>query len=175
MIRIQKHCVCAVQLHLESFFCTCNVFRASYLQLFLLRMLTATERGEPRPSNMASRGGAPEKVLPIETLAMSLDELNRLTGNLGAEVPYRRGFLRAGVEQRSASGHWEVSNQRFARTGLQFCGPGHSTVFSCSVSESFTEMPYFLENEWRFIAAISGLQTQARELCGLDGILLGGE
>ncbi|XP_031379933.1 probable protein kinase At2g41970 isoform X1 [Punica granatum] len=58
----------------------------------------AAERGEPRPSNMAARGGAPQKALPIETPAMSLDELNRLTGNFGqksliGEGSYGRVFL----------------------------------------------------------------------------------
>lgn len=32
------------------------------------------------------RSGAPPKVLPIEIPAMSLDELNRLTGNFGAKA-----------------------------------------------------------------------------------------
>ncbi|KAL5549759.1 hypothetical protein UlMin_004990 [Ulmus minor] len=43
------------------------------------------ERGEPRGSNMV-KSGAPQKVLPIETPAMSLDELNRLTGNFGSKA-----------------------------------------------------------------------------------------
>ncbi|KAK4757388.1 hypothetical protein SAY87_018689 [Trapa incisa] len=44
----------------------------------------AAERGEPRPTNTSgARGGAPQKVLPIETPAISLDEMNRLTGNFG--------------------------------------------------------------------------------------------
>ncbi|PKI42897.1 hypothetical protein CRG98_036695, partial [Punica granatum] len=47
---------------------------------------------------MAARGGAPQKALPIETPAMSLDELNRLTGNFGqksliGEGSYGRVFL----------------------------------------------------------------------------------
>lgn len=42
-------------------------------------------RGEPRSSNIV-RSGAPQKVLPIETPAMSLDELNRLTGNFGSKA-----------------------------------------------------------------------------------------
>ncbi|KAF7145992.1 hypothetical protein RHSIM_Rhsim04G0094800 [Rhododendron simsii] len=42
-------------------------------------------RGEPR-SNAAVRSGAPQKVLPIETPAFSLDELNRLTGNFGSKA-----------------------------------------------------------------------------------------
>ncbi|KAF5474025.1 hypothetical protein F2P56_005967 [Juglans regia] len=44
-----------------------------------------SDRGEPRGSNMV-KSGAPEKVLPIETPAMSLDELNRLTGNFGTKA-----------------------------------------------------------------------------------------
>ncbi|KAG2686907.1 hypothetical protein I3760_09G028000 [Carya illinoinensis] len=45
----------------------------------------ASERGEPRGSNMV-KSGAPQKVLPIEIPAMSLDELNRLTGNFGTKA-----------------------------------------------------------------------------------------
>ncbi|KAL9685856.1 hypothetical protein QQ045_023310 [Rhodiola kirilowii] len=40
------------------------------------------DRGEPRTSN-ATRGGPPQKVLPIETPAIPLDELNKLTRNFG--------------------------------------------------------------------------------------------
>ncbi|OIT04617.1 PREDICTED: probable protein kinase At2g41970 [Nicotiana attenuata] len=43
----------------------------------------ASERGEPRS---AARNGAPQKVLPIEVPEMSLDELNRLTGNFGQKA-----------------------------------------------------------------------------------------
>ncbi|XP_024031179.1 probable protein kinase At2g41970 [Morus notabilis] len=42
-------------------------------------------RGEPRSSNMV-KSGAPQKVLPIETPAISLDELNRCTGNFGSKA-----------------------------------------------------------------------------------------
>ncbi|CBI29997.3 hypothetical protein VitviT2T_012849 [Vitis vinifera] len=41
--------------------------------------------GEPRNSNTA-KSGAPQKILPIETPAMSLDELNRLTSNFGSKA-----------------------------------------------------------------------------------------
>ncbi|KAF7818933.1 putative protein kinase [Senna tora] len=40
------------------------------------------DRGEPR-SNVV-RNGAPQKVLPIETPSIQLDELNRLTNNFGS-------------------------------------------------------------------------------------------
>ncbi|KAF8403931.1 hypothetical protein HHK36_012038 [Tetracentron sinense] len=43
------------------------------------------ERGELRGSN-AVKSGAPQKVLPIETPALSLDELKRLTSNFGAKA-----------------------------------------------------------------------------------------
>ncbi|KAG8371832.1 hypothetical protein BUALT_Bualt12G0004100 [Buddleja alternifolia] len=43
-----------------------------------------SERGEPRTS--AARSGAPQKVLPIEIPALSLDELNRVTGNFGTKA-----------------------------------------------------------------------------------------
>ncbi|CAJ2633327.1 probable protein kinase At2g41970 [Trifolium pratense] len=42
------------------------------------------DRGEPR-SNIAKTGG-PQKVLPIEIPSISLDELNRLTGNFGTKA-----------------------------------------------------------------------------------------
>ncbi|KAI6673855.1 hypothetical protein NL676_001761 [Syzygium grande] len=54
-------------------------------------------RGEPKPSNVA-RSGAPQKVLPIEVPALTLGELNRLTGSFGSkalvgEGSYGRVFL----------------------------------------------------------------------------------
>ncbi|KAK6289609.1 hypothetical protein POUND7_001150 [Theobroma cacao] len=42
-------------------------------------------RGEPRASNVV-KSGAPQKVLPIEIPAMTLDELNRMTGNFGTKA-----------------------------------------------------------------------------------------
>ncbi|KAF5473380.1 hypothetical protein F2P56_009995 [Juglans regia] len=42
-------------------------------------------REEPRSSNMV-KSGAPQKVLPIETPAISLDELSRLTGNFDTKA-----------------------------------------------------------------------------------------
>ncbi|GFQ05805.1 probable protein kinase at2g41970 [Phtheirospermum japonicum] len=44
-------------------------------------IITSTERGEPRGS--AARNGPPQKVLPIEIPALSLDDLNRRTNNFG--------------------------------------------------------------------------------------------
>ncbi|CAA2934029.1 probable protein kinase At2g41970 [Olea europaea var. sylvestris] len=57
----------------------------------------SSERQEPRTSG-AVKTGARQKVLPIETPALSLDELNRLTGNFGTkaligEGSYGRVFL----------------------------------------------------------------------------------
>ncbi|KAL3632400.1 hypothetical protein CASFOL_025384 [Castilleja foliolosa] len=43
-----------------------------------------TERGEPRGS--AARNGPPQKVLPIEIPALSLDDLNRRTNNFGTKA-----------------------------------------------------------------------------------------
>ncbi|KAM0978160.1 hypothetical protein ACFX2I_014085 [Malus domestica] len=43
------------------------------------------DRGEPRGSNTV-KSGAPQKALPIEIPSMSLDELNRLTGNFGPKA-----------------------------------------------------------------------------------------
>ncbi|KAK9154977.1 hypothetical protein Sjap_002457 [Stephania japonica] len=42
-------------------------------------------REDPRPSN-AAKSKAPQKVLPIETPALSLDELNKLTNNFGQKA-----------------------------------------------------------------------------------------
>ncbi|XP_021282330.1 probable protein kinase At2g41970 [Herrania umbratica] len=42
-------------------------------------------RGEPKASNVV-KSGAPQKVLPIEIPAMTLDELNRMTGNFGTKA-----------------------------------------------------------------------------------------
>lgn len=47
--------------------------------------VTGNDRGEPRSSNTV-KSGAPQKALPIEIPAMSLDELNRLTGNFGQKA-----------------------------------------------------------------------------------------
>jgi hypothetical protein len=47
-------------------------------------MNIGNDRGEPR-SNIAKTGG-PQKVLPIEIPSISLDELNRLTGNFGTKA-----------------------------------------------------------------------------------------
>ncbi|KAF2289495.1 hypothetical protein GH714_036649 [Hevea brasiliensis] len=63
------------------------------------------ERGEPRNANPA-KSGAPQKALPIEIPAMSLDELNRITDDFGTkaligEGSYGRVFyakLNDGVE-----------------------------------------------------------------------------
>lgn len=48
-------------------------------------MFTGSGRGEPRASNVV-KSGAPQKVLPIEIPAMTLDELNRMTGNFGTKA-----------------------------------------------------------------------------------------
>ncbi|KAF9596472.1 hypothetical protein IFM89_012177 [Coptis chinensis] len=48
-------------------------------------MLYGNDRGEPRESQ-ASRSSAPPKILPIETPAISLDELKRLTSNFGTKA-----------------------------------------------------------------------------------------
>ncbi|CAK9148441.1 unnamed protein product, partial [Ilex paraguariensis] len=45
----------------------------------------AGSQREPRTSG-ATKSGAPQKVLPIEIPAFSLDELNRLTGNFGSKA-----------------------------------------------------------------------------------------
>ncbi|KAG5252916.1 E3 ubiquitin-protein ligase [Salix suchowensis] len=42
-------------------------------------------RGEPRSGNQV-RSGAPQKVLPIEIPSITLDELNRMTGNFGTKA-----------------------------------------------------------------------------------------
>lgn len=46
---------------------------------------SGSQRGETRSSNVV-KTGTPQKVLPIETPAISLEELNRLTGNFGSKA-----------------------------------------------------------------------------------------
>ncbi|KAB1222404.1 hypothetical protein CJ030_MR2G028732 [Morella rubra] len=67
---------------LNSFHCSICCY---FDRLPMLSFLKGSNRGEPRSSNMV-RSGAPPKVLPIEIPAMSLDELNRLTGNFGTKA-----------------------------------------------------------------------------------------
>lgn len=63
----------------SSFHFIFNFFiNATVDNLFIFN--TGPDRGEPRSFN-AAQGGPPQKVLPIETPAISLTELNRLTGN----------------------------------------------------------------------------------------------
>lgn len=45
-----------------------------------------SNRGEPRSNGPARNGGAPQKPLPIETPAVSLNELNRMTHNFGQKA-----------------------------------------------------------------------------------------
>lgn len=52
--------------------------------LFSRIEISGNERGEPRGN--AARNGPAQKVLPIELPALSLDELNRLTGNFGSKA-----------------------------------------------------------------------------------------
>ncbi|WOG81998.1 hypothetical protein DCAR_0101157 [Daucus carota subsp. sativus] len=63
-------------------------------------------RGEPRGSGMV-RGGGANKVLPIETPALPLDELNKITGNFGrksliGEGSYGRVFY-ANLNNRASA------------------------------------------------------------------------
>ncbi|KAK9128529.1 hypothetical protein Syun_017326 [Stephania yunnanensis] len=64
-------------------------------------------REDVRPSN-AAKSKAPQKVLPIETPTLSLDELNKLTGNFGqkalvGEGSYGRVFRAILSDGRPAS------------------------------------------------------------------------
>ncbi|KAK9157136.1 hypothetical protein Scep_003710 [Stephania cephalantha] len=45
-----------------------------------------SQRREPPCTSQVSRGAGPRRVLPIETPALSLDELNKLTYNFGAKA-----------------------------------------------------------------------------------------
>lgn len=47
-------------------------------------MNIGNDRGEPRGN--VTKSGAPQKALPIEIPVISLDELNRLTGNFGSKA-----------------------------------------------------------------------------------------
>ncbi|KAM7270413.1 hypothetical protein ACFE04_029627 [Oxalis oulophora] len=65
------------------------------------------ERGDPRAGNMI-KSGAPAKALPIEIPSISLDELNRMTGNFGqkaliGEGSYGRVFLAKLSDGRDAA------------------------------------------------------------------------
>ncbi|EYU20686.1 hypothetical protein ABFS82_11G003000 [Erythranthe guttata] len=51
------------------------------------------ERGEPRSSAARGGAGAPQKVLPIEIPALSLDELNKATSNFGSKALIGEGSL----------------------------------------------------------------------------------
>ncbi|KAF9616595.1 hypothetical protein IFM89_030647, partial [Coptis chinensis] len=53
--------------------------------LLTVLLSICNDQGEPRGSQ-ASRSSAPPKILPIETPAISLDELKRLTSNFGTKV-----------------------------------------------------------------------------------------
>ncbi|KAK6126845.1 hypothetical protein DH2020_039406 [Rehmannia glutinosa] len=85
--------------------------------------LNSSERGEPR--SCGARNGAPQKVLPIEIPALSMDELSRLTGNFGSkaligEGSYGRVFyakLKDG--QPAAIKKLDTSSRRSA--GRRFC------------------------------------------------------
>ncbi|KAK9291148.1 hypothetical protein L1049_009336 [Liquidambar formosana] len=63
-----------------------------------------SQRGEPRSSNVA-KSGAPQKVLPIETPALSLDELNRLTGNFGSKALIGEGSYGRVFYAKLSNGH----------------------------------------------------------------------
>ncbi|KAL4558152.1 hypothetical protein LXL04_036349 [Taraxacum kok-saghyz] len=49
------------------------------------RVTGGSTRGEPRASG-AGRSGAPHKTLPIEAPTLSMDELNKMTGNFGSRA-----------------------------------------------------------------------------------------
>lgn len=51
--------------------------------MYMHFLYLGSQRGEPRTSNARN---APPKILPIETPALSLDELNRMTSNFGQKA-----------------------------------------------------------------------------------------
>ncbi|KAG5552325.1 hypothetical protein RHGRI_010415 [Rhododendron griersonianum] len=111
--------------------------------------VSGSGRGEPR-SNAAVRSGAPQKVLPIETPAFSLDELNRLTGNFGSkaligEGSYGRVFFATLIDgQQAAIKKLDTSSS-----------PDPEDDFASQLS------------------VVSRLKHE--HFCGVDGLLLGGK
>lgn len=82
------HCIRSYSPFHVSFYDSCCIFLFGNESQFLHNLflcISGGGTGEPRNSNTA-KSGAPQKILPIETPAMSLDELNRLTSNFGSKA-----------------------------------------------------------------------------------------
>ncbi|KAF9619845.1 hypothetical protein IFM89_009596, partial [Coptis chinensis] len=82
------------------------------------------DRGEPRGSQ-ASRSSTPPKILPIETPAISLDELKRLTSNFGTKTLVGEGsYGRVFSATLSTSESAAVKKLDPGRKGVQGATPG---------------------------------------------------
>lgn len=99
------------------------------------------ERGETKSSNVV-RSGAPQKVLPIETPALPLNELNRLTGNFGSKALIGEGsygrvfYARLSTGQEAAVKKLDTSTSQepdseFAAQVILLCPKLH--LIDCSI------------------------------------------
>ncbi|CAM8971449.1 unnamed protein product [Rhodiola kirilowii] len=111
------------------------------------------DRGEPRSSN-AARGGPSQKVLPIEIPAMSLDELNKLTGNFGSkaligEGSYGRVF-RAKLSNGQQAAIKKLDTNASQESDSEFAA--QLSIFSRLKNEHFVELiGYCLEANNRIL------------------------
>ncbi|KAK4784240.1 hypothetical protein SAY86_018608 [Trapa natans] len=114
----------------------------------------AAERGEPRPTNMATRSGALQQVLPIETPAMSLSELNGLTGNFGQKSLIGEGS-NGRVFCATLSSGQQVAIKKLDTSASQESDPDFAvqlSVVSRLKNENFVELlGYCLESNNRIL------------------------
>ena len=95
-------------------------------------------RGEPRGSGMV-RGGGANKVLTIETPALPLDELNKITGNFGAksligEGSYGHVFY-ANFNNRASAATKKLHAGSSQKTGSDFTAHVKAVPFSLCNTE----------------------------------------
>ncbi|KAL1814228.1 hypothetical protein DCAR_0626649 [Daucus carota subsp. sativus] len=113
-----------------------------------------SNRGEPRGSGMV-RGGGANKVLPIETPALSLDELNKITGNFGTksligEGSYGRVFY-AKLNNGTSAAIKKLDTGSSQETDSDFTA--QLSMVSRLKNDHFTELiGYCLENNNKIVA-----------------------
>ncbi|KAI3843530.1 hypothetical protein MKX03_018119 [Papaver bracteatum] len=113
-----------------------------------------SQREEPRTSH-AAKSGAPAKVLPIETPALSLDELNKLTGNFGSktlvgEGSYGRVF-RATLSSGQVAAIKKIDNSSSQEPDFDFAA--QLSIVSRLKHENFVELlGYYLDANNRILA-----------------------
>ncbi|GFP91663.1 probable protein kinase at2g41970 [Phtheirospermum japonicum] len=134
-----------------------------------------TERGEPRGS--AARNGPPQKVLPIEIPALSLDDLNRRTNNFGTKALIGEGSYGRVFYAKLTSG------QEAALKKLDNASPEPDSDFTAQLSmvsrlknENFVGLlGYCLEQNNRILAyeyAMTGQITQKSDVYSFGVVLL---